>query len=58
MSYKRKSLGELVVDFEIKKSRAEIVNDNIEKSLQLVLARQVKIYENQSKIINEIKILK
>ena len=55
MSYKRKSLGELVVDFEIKKSRAEIVNDNIEKSLQLVLARQVKIYENQSKIINEIK---
>jgi Txe/YoeB family toxin of Txe-Axe toxin-antitoxin module len=62
MSHKRKSLGELVVDFEIKKSRAEIVNDNIEKSLQLILARQAEIYKTQSntksKIINEIKSIK
>lgn len=55
MSYKRKSLGGLVVDFEIKKSRTEIVNDNIEKSLKLILARQVEIYKNQYKMIEEIK---
>ena len=52
---KRKSSGGLVTDFDIKKSRAEIVGDNIEKSLKLILARQVEIYKNQSKMMIEIK---
>ena len=54
MASKRKSLNELIVDFDIKKSRIQISGTSIERSLNLILKRQDELYNNQKYIINEL----
>ena len=55
MSYKRKISDGLVLEFDPKKSKIQFVNnDNIEKTLKIMLARQQGLYNNQNKILKEI----
>ena len=58
MATKRKSLNELIVDFDIKKSRIQISSTSIERSLNLILKRQQELYNNQKYIINELSEIK
>ena len=58
MNSKRKSSNELIVDFDIKKSRIQISSASIERSLNLILKRQEELYKKQTHIIKEIDNIK
>lgn len=58
MTSKRKSLNELIVDFDVKKSRIQISSVSIERSLNLILKRQEELYNNQKYIIKELNEIK
>ena len=58
MTSKRKSLNELIVDFDVKKSRIQISSVSIERSLNLILKRQEELYNNQKYIIKELNEVK
>ena len=58
MASKRKSLNELIVDFDVKKSRIQISSVSIERSLNLILKRQEELYNNQKYIIKELNEVK
>lgn len=58
MASKRKSLNELIVDFDVKKSRIQISSVSIERSLNLILKRQEELYNNQKYIIKELNEIK
>lgn len=58
MTSKRKSLNELIVDFDVKKSRIQISSVSIERSLNLILKRQEELYNNQKYIIKELSEVK
>ena len=44
MNSKRKSSNELIVDFDIKKSRIQISSASIERSLNLILKTAIRNY--------------
>ena len=58
MNSKRKSSNELIVDFDIKKSRIQISSVSIERSLNLILKREEELYKKQLYIINELDEIK
>ena len=58
MASKRKSLNELIIDFDIKKSRIQISSVSIERSLNLILKRQEELYNNQKHVIKELNEIK